>query len=187
MGRSNLPIFQSAVKPAAEYHEWDPRYPEVFRALLADLGPLPVGVELEHVGSTAIRGCGGKGVIDLIALYPEGALEATKAWLLATGLSRQGREFTRAWPEARPMYLGWYQHQDQPFMVYVHVVSRESDEVRRFRAFRDLLASRPDLVAEYCRLKQQIVAAGVTDTDEYKILKRPFMHRALGAGVSPEA
>jgi GrpB-like predicted nucleotidyltransferase (UPF0157 family) len=176
-----MTIFQNARKPDAEYREWDPRYPEVFRALLLDVGPLPDGVDIEHVGSTAIRGCGGKGVVDLLALYPEGALEATKAWLLTLGLSRQGREFTRPWPETRPMYLGWYRYQDLPVMVYVHVVSRASDDVRRFRDFRDLLAGRPDLVAEYCSLKQRIVAAGVTDTDEYKILKRPFMHRALGA------
>jgi GrpB-like predicted nucleotidyltransferase (UPF0157 family) len=174
-------IFQSASKPFAEYHEWDPRYPEVVRSLLSDLGQLPPGIAIEHVGSTAVPGCGGKGIIDLLALYPSSALEETKAWLLSLGISRQGPEFSRAWPESRPMYLGRYLFMGQPFMIYVHVLRHTSDEVRRFREFRDLLSSRPDLVAEYSRLKSQILSAGVTDTDEYAVRKRPFMHEALGA------
>jgi GrpB-like predicted nucleotidyltransferase (UPF0157 family) len=174
-------IFQSASKPIAEYHDWNPRYAEVVRCLLSDLGPLPAGIAIEHVGSTAVPGCGGKGIIDLLALYPASALEETKTWLLALGLSRQGPEFSRAWPESRPMYLGWYRQMDQPFMIYIHVVRHTSDEARRFREFRDLLSSRPDLVAEYSRLKGQIVSAGVKDTDEYAVRKRPFMQEALGA------
>jgi GrpB-like predicted nucleotidyltransferase (UPF0157 family) len=174
-------IFQSASKPVAEYHDWNPRYLEAVRCLLLDLGQLPPGVSIEHVGSTAVPGCGGKAIIDLLALHPVSALEETKAWLLSLGLSRQGPQFSRAWPESRPMYLGWYLFMRQPFMIYVHVVRHTSDETRRFREFRDLLSSRPDLIAEYCRLKRQILSAGITDTDEYAVRKRPFMHAALGA------
>jgi GrpB-like predicted nucleotidyltransferase (UPF0157 family) len=177
-----MTIFQHAVKPRAEYHDWDPRYPDVVRRLLADIGPSPAGVAFEHVGSTAVPGCGGKGIIDLLALYARGGLEQAKAWLLSLGLSRQGPEFSRAWPESRPMYLGRYLFASQPFMIYVHVVENSSDEVRRFREFRDLLSARADLVAEYTRLKREIVAAGVQDTDEYAVHKRPFIRKALGAG-----
>jgi GrpB-like predicted nucleotidyltransferase (UPF0157 family) len=179
-------IFESTTKPQAAYQEWDPRYPEVVRSLRSDLGALPAGIAIEHVGSTAVPGCGGKGVVDLLALYPEGALGETKAWLLALGLSRQGPEFSRQWPESRPMYLGSYRHLGQPFLVYVHVVRSTSDEVRRFREFRDLLSVRPDLVAEYCRVKREILSNGVTDTDEYAVRKRPFMHKALGASHTLE-
>jgi GrpB-like predicted nucleotidyltransferase (UPF0157 family)/SAM-dependent methyltransferase len=176
-----MKLFENASKPRAEYYDWDPRYPEVVRALVSEVGQLPAGVAFEHVGSTAIPGCGGKGVIDLLALYAEGALEETKRWLLSLGLARQGSEFARAWPETRPMYLGWYRHQCERFMVYVHVVRSSSDEVRRFRDFRGLLGGSPELVAEYCRLKRQILSGGVTDTDEYAAQKRAFFRTALGA------
>jgi GrpB-like predicted nucleotidyltransferase (UPF0157 family) len=179
-GPNPVTIFQGASKPIAEYHDWDPRYPEVVRCILSDLGQLPARTVIEHVGSTAVPGCGGKGIIDLLALYPDSALEETKAWLLSLGLSPQGPEFSRAWPASRPMYLGWYLFKSQPFMIYVHVVRQTSDEARRFREFRDLLSHRPDLVAEYCRRKIQILSDGVTDTDEYAVRKRPFMHEALG-------
>jgi GrpB-like predicted nucleotidyltransferase (UPF0157 family) len=174
-------IFQSTPKPNAEYNDWDPRYPEVVRSLLSEVAPCPPGVALEHVGSTAIQGCGGKGIIDLLALYPDGSLDGTKRWLLGLGLNRQGPEFSRPWPETRPMYLGSFLYLGQAFVIYVHVVRQAADEVRRFRVFRDLLCRRPDLVTEYCAIKRQILASGVTDTDDYKVKKRPFMHKALGA------
>src|SRR5688572_326039 len=110
-----VPIFEGASKPSAEYHDWDPRYLEVGLSLIGDMGPWPTGVGIEHVGSTAIQGCGGKGVIDLLATYPDGAREETKGWLLSLGLSRQGPEFSRPWPESRPMYLGSYRYGGQAF------------------------------------------------------------------------
>lgn len=58
---------------------------------------------------TGIRS-GGKGVIDLLALYLDGTLEETKRWLLGLGLARPGAEFSRPWSESRPMHLGWYQY-----------------------------------------------------------------------------
>jgi GrpB-like predicted nucleotidyltransferase (UPF0157 family) len=180
--RHPVTIFQHASKPTAEYREWDPRYAEVVTALLSDLGPPPAGTAIEHVGSTAIPGCGGKGIIDLLALFPHDGLKETKTWLLSQGLSPQGPEFSRTWPESRPMYLAQYLFRGHPFLIYVHVVRRDSDEVRRFRQFRDLLRGRPELIAEYSSLKKQILAMGVRDTDEYAVQKRPFMRKALGAG-----
>ena len=63
-------IVESASKPKAEYREWDSSYPEAVNALVNELMPNPEHVTFEHVGSTAVIGCAGKGVIDLLALYP---------------------------------------------------------------------------------------------------------------------
>jgi GrpB-like predicted nucleotidyltransferase (UPF0157 family) len=175
-----MPIFEPASKPPAEYHDWDPRYPDVVRTLTDAIGQLPEGVTFEHVGSTAVVGCGGKGVIDLLALYPEDALEPAKRHLLELGLNRQGPEFSRPWPESRPMFLGWYRYLGEPFLIYVHVVCRSSDEVRRFREFKHVLGSSAELVVEYCQLKRLILASGITDTDDYAVRKRSFFRRALG-------
>jgi len=173
------PVVAPAAKPRADYRAWDPRYPEVVRALVAALQP-PEFVSIEHVGGTAIPGCGGKGVIDLLALYRDGFLEAAKTFLLGAGFGRQGPEFARRWPEERPMYLGVYRWNAEPVLVYVHVVHQAADEVRRFRTFRERLRGDRSLVEEYGRVKQGIIAGGVTDTDDYAVAKRAFMHRVLG-------
>jgi GrpB-like predicted nucleotidyltransferase (UPF0157 family) len=174
------PLIHPAAKPFAEYHEWDPRYPEVVRSLVSALGPLPPYLKIEHVGSTSIPGSGGKRVIDLLALYEGGFLNDAKAFLLAAGFGKQGPEFSRAWPEERPMFLGSYRWLDEPFLIYIHVIDGASDEVRRYRVFKERLMQNPDRLWEYCACKRQIVTEGVRDTDDYAVRKRPFIHKALG-------
>jgi GrpB-like predicted nucleotidyltransferase (UPF0157 family) len=174
------PFIEPASKPILEFRDWDPRYPEVVKSLIAAFGP-PAHLEFEHVGSTAIPGCGGKGVLDVIALYPAGYLDAAKAFLQSVGFSRQGPEFSDPWPDERPMFLGYYRYQGVRFLVYVHVLDRASDEVRRFRDFKAFMIGNPPLLAEYCRTKRQIIRDGVTDTNEYAVRKRPFMRQVLGA------
>lgn len=179
-------LIQPASKPRAEYHEWDPRYPGVVRSFLSAMDPLPSFLGFEHVGSTAIPGAGGKRVIDLLALYEDGCLEKATAFLLGIGFGRQGPEFVRAWPDKRPMFLGLYHWSKEPFLVYVHVVQKTSDEARRFQLFKERLKGDPGLLNEYCRCKKKIVSDGVTDTDEYAALKRPFFHKVLGNEYTPK-
>jgi GrpB-like predicted nucleotidyltransferase (UPF0157 family) len=174
------PLLHPASKPPVEYHEWDPQYPNVVHSLQSALSPLPPFLTLEHVGSTAVPGCGGKRVIDLLALYEDGFLGEAKAFLLAVGFGRQGPEFSRAWPKERPMYLGLYHWLDEPYLIYTHVVHRTSDEVRRFRMFKERLMKNPGLIKEYCACKQQIVTEGIRNTDDYAVRKRLFIHKALG-------
>ena len=174
------PLLHPASKPSAEYHEWDPRYPKVVHSLLSALSPLPQFLTVEHIGSTSVPGCGGKRIIDLLALYEDGFLNVARTFLLSVGFGRQGPEFSRAWPEERPMYLGLYHWNDEPFLIYVHVVHHASDEVRRFRTFKERLMQHPELVKKYCACKRQIITAGATDTDDYAVRKRSFIHQALG-------
>ena len=181
IGFDMQPLIEPAFKPKAEYHDWDFRYLEVVRSLVSAMSPLPPFLAFEHVGSTAITGCGGKGVIDLFALYKDGFLEEAKHYLLAVGFRRQGSGFSHPWPEHRPMFFGNYRWKNDLFLIYVHIIHYESDEVRRFRTFKERLAANPELISEYCELKRKIVFAGQQDTDEYKLQKRPFMHKVLGA------
>jgi GrpB-like predicted nucleotidyltransferase (UPF0157 family) len=180
MAKNMLPLIEPGSKPAAECHAWDPRYPDVVRSFVAALSPLPRHLSIEHVGSTAIPGCDGKRVIDLIALYEDGFLEEVKGRLLSVGFVRQGTGFSHPWPDDRPMYLGFYRWSGDRFLVYVHVVHQASDEVQRFRTFKARLLQSPDLIAEYCSCKRRIIADGITDTDCYAVRKRAFIHKVLG-------
>ena len=173
-------IVHSTTKPKAEYREWDPLKPAAVKALVRDLMPLPEYMSIEHVGSSAVPGCGGKGVIDLLALYQESYLAASKEFLLSAGFCPQGQEFLRPWPNDRPMLLGAFRWNERVFTIYVHVVNICSDEVRRFRLFRDRLSKDAGLVAAYCEVKRSIISDGVTDTDEYAVRKRQIVHQILG-------
>src|SRR5947208_4820606 len=94
-------------RPAA-CHEYDNRSAEVAREVAALIEPHLPGAVVEHVGSTAVPGCAGKGVVDLMLLYPDGQLAAAPGLLDAVGFQRQaGRD---PFPEERPMRVGSLVH-----------------------------------------------------------------------------
>src|SRR5262249_23014880 len=125
-------------------------------------------------GSTAVPGCAGKGVVDLMLVYPEGKLEAARDVLDALGFQRQS---TRdPFPEERPMRVGSLEHDGSVYRLHVHVIAAGSPEVAQLLGFRDRLRADPRLVAAYVARKREIVAAGVTDSVEYCERKGAFFH-----------
>ena len=173
-------FFTPARKVEAAYHNWHSGYLLAAAHIIDITGCAPHPGTFEHVGSTAVPGCGGKGVMDMLYLYPAGALNDSVTYLLDLGLVRQGDEFAHRWPDSRPMLLGTVMHDSQEYVVYVHVVASESDEVRRFRQFRSLLCESPAHVERYNETKKGIVAMGIINTDQYVVMKRPIMHEILG-------
>jgi GrpB-like predicted nucleotidyltransferase (UPF0157 family) len=85
----------------AIFGEYDPRAPEIAQLLKQAIEQREPRVIVDHIGSTAVPGCRGKGVIDLAVTYAAGDLEFAKAAIDALGFQRQtGRE---PFPETRPM------------------------------------------------------------------------------------
>jgi GrpB-like predicted nucleotidyltransferase (UPF0157 family) len=153
--------------------EWDERAP----AVAAELGKLIESAapfaHVEHIGSTAVPGCAGKGIIDLLVTYPEGALETTKAALAALGFQPQtGRD---PFPEERPMRKGAFAFQGAVWRVHAHVVAAASEECGTLRAFRDRLRADPALREAYVAEKRAMVARGISDSLEYCYAKEAFI------------
>jgi GrpB-like predicted nucleotidyltransferase (UPF0157 family) len=85
-------------------HDYDPRAGEVAgRVARLITARLPT-VQVEHIGSTAVPGCAGKGIVDLMVLYPEGQLEAVKEALAVLGFQRQ--TVGHLFPESRSAIEG---------------------------------------------------------------------------------
>jgi GrpB-like predicted nucleotidyltransferase (UPF0157 family) len=158
-------------------HPYDSQAPEVAR-ILRDLirGVLP-DVEVEHVGSTSVSGCAGKGYIDLMVLYSDGALEATKAGLAALGYQPQTSR--DPFPEERPMRVGSFVFGGKKYSIHAHVIAMNSPEVEEFRRFREMLKADARLLEEYVVVKRRILAAGVSDSVEYAVNKGVFVEGVL--------
>src|SRR5215469_12963565 len=101
---NNAPIIGPYEAMPAACHEHDPRAMEVARRVGALIESHLPDVVVEHVGSTSVPGCAGKGVVDLMVGYPPGRLAAVRDTLDALGFQRQtSRE---PFPEERPMRTG---------------------------------------------------------------------------------
>lgn len=173
------PPIQPYLAVPAACLDYDPRAPQVAQRIAELVTARLPEVLVEHVGSTAVPGCAGKGVIDLMVVYLPGRLEDAKAVLADLGFQRQG---TRdPFPEDRPLRTGAIAHDGALFRLHAHVIAQDSPEVAEFRQFRDQLRADPDLVATYVARKRAIIANGITDTVDYAEVKGEFVQAALKA------
>ena len=165
------------VKLPAVCEEWDARAPEVALRLAELITEKLPDVLVEHIGSSSIPGCAGKGVIDLQVLYSPGELQAVKDALAVLGFQPQvSRD---PWPEERPMRCGSIAHDGTTYRIHAHVIAADSPEVATNRAFRDRLRADPALRDAYVARKRAILASGVTDSLDYSIIKGDFVQGVL--------
>jgi mannose-6-phosphate isomerase-like protein (cupin superfamily)/GrpB-like predicted nucleotidyltransferase (UPF0157 family) len=142
------------------------------------------GVVAEHFGSTAVPGCAGKGVVDLMVLYQPGQLPQVREGLDTLGFQRQtGRD---PFPEERPMRIGSIEYDGTWFLLHAHVIVLNSPEVAELRSFRDRLLGDAALLDQYVALKRRIIAEGVTDSLDYCIRKGEFIAGVLRCGDIPK-
>jgi GrpB-like predicted nucleotidyltransferase (UPF0157 family) len=163
--------------PPAAFHPYDPNSAVVAgRVSRLITSGFPEGA-VEHIGSTAVPDCGGKGVIDLLLMYPAGRLEAAKHALASLGFQRDPRP--GIFSEERPMRIGSVRHHDVRYRLHVHVIAADSPEARRLQIVCDALRDDPALVQEYSQLKQALIERGTTDGPEYSEAKSDFIRRVL--------
>ena len=163
--------------PGAVCNEYDPRAPEAAREIIQIIAVRDPSLTVEHVGSSAVPHCDGKGNLDILVLYEPGAVERAKAVLDDLGFQKQTSR--DPFPEDRPMRVGSWTFQGKEYPIHAHVVSRDSAEAGELIRFRDRLRSDPALCAAYIARKREIIKAGVADSVEYSILKGSFVQEVL--------
>ena len=151
---------------------YDIRFPLIAAQVASLIQDRIVNLAVEHIGSTAVPGCGGKGVIDIMVVCASEFLERVKDLLADLGFQPQA---TRdAFPESRPMRVGALRHEGQQFRIHAHVLGSGAPEIAELLAFRDRLRGNAALRASYETCKQTILAAGVTDSVAYAKAKARF-------------
>ncbi len=171
--------------PLAAFRPYDPRYPVVAERVAGLIRERMAEVVVEHVDSTAVPGCAGKGVVDLMVLYPPGHLAAARD--AVDGLGFQRHVAPGAFPEERPVRIGTIVHDGDTFRLHVHIIAADSPEVAEQRRFRDRLRADPALVAAYVARKRAVLAEGVVDGGGYNRGKESFIQGVLGGPVPGSA
>ena len=133
----------------ASYGDYDAGVVDAARALADGICRQDTRLRVEHIGSTAVPGCRGKGYIDLLLTYPDGHLDAAKAALETLGFGRQSSR--DPFPEERPMRVGTVVHEGRRFPVHVHVVAATAPEAAELLWFRDRLRADETLRANEAR------------------------------------
>ena len=170
------PILEYEVQPP-KYVEYDPAVVYVAGRVIALIESAAPWVKVEHIGSTAVPGCAGKGIVDLVALYRVGRLAATRKAIDALGFQPQRAGHT--FPEDRPMRVGAIEHEGRVFRLHVHIVAEDSEEVGQLRHFRDALRADSALRDDYETKKRAILQTGQSEPVGYTRAKGEFINAVL--------
>ncbi|NBC09234.1 MAG: GrpB family protein [Bacteroidetes bacterium] len=175
--------------PIAEYDPaWQARFAEeaaVLSECLSSLSP-----RIEHIGSTAVKGLGGKPIIDILVGCPgDGALDEVVPALLSAGYCyyacyadrfKDRRFFARLSNHSAQAFPDVEQLPDRtahPPTHHVHVVAYDSVFWKRHLAFRDYLRQHPIARDAYFRMKVKL-AKGVWEShNDYAKAKGEFIRR----------
>ena len=128
-------------------------------------------LEVEHIGSTAVPGLPGKGIVDLGTEADPDDIPAITAAMYELGFGPQpGPD---AWPATRPMHVGSIVEDGATFLVHFHVHPRGVGDLAKDLRFRDALRADPALRDGYARVKSQIVGPGgiAADRAQYQAEK----------------
>jgi len=158
---------------------YDPRAPAVATTVADMITALLPTVTVEHFGSTAVPGCAGKGVIDLMILYHDRAVE-----LVTDQLDRLGFQWVQRQaqlPDEWPKGMGAVSYAGSVFRLHIHVLPQAHPMVMTNRAFRDQLRGDPQLIAAYVACKQSLIALGTTEPTAYTQAKMPFISAIMGS------
>lgn len=173
---SDLFVCRYLYRPAA-YDEYDPRAPRVAAWVRDFIEAEDDRLQVEHIGSTAVPGCGGKGIIDLLLVHPPGGLDVARGILTRLGFQRHTGSYP--FPQDRPMRVAAVRYDGTEFPVHIHLLAAGSPEIEMFRAFRDYLRANPRVVAAYTARKRAIIASELTDRLEYTEAKGVFCRQVL--------
>lgn len=137
-----------------EIKKYDPKFPDIFqkekKRLTKILAATRANFEIEHIGSTAIPGLDGKGVIDIMIVLDDfSQKDSVLSALIDSGLYHK----ETAGSEGR-IFLSDRPLSSDKVRFHYHIVSKDSKDHKEPIFFRDELIKDPTKAKEYLKLKK---------------------------------
>jgi|SRR3989338_10139381 len=146
------------------FHKYDAAYEKSFLKEKKKLQKIVDG-QIEHIGSTAVVGLGGKGIIDIAI----GAVDLKKAKeKLAKSYEYRAKASTRE----RLFFRKGY-----PAEVHIHLVKLNSRDWKEMIALRNYLRKNPKTALEYAKIKKAAVAKAKGSGKTYRKIKDSFVEK----------
>ncbi len=153
---------------------YDPGFPRVFGLLVSLIRDEDERLVVEHVGSTAVPGCAGKGVIDVLILV-HGEDQLLDASRVIQHIGFENHDFGQGYPGAR----GAITYDGTLFRVHIQILPQGSAKAREMWDFRELLRDDSELLAQYEARKHSLITAGINRNPEYTNGKNSLIQGAL--------
>jgi len=143
---------------AAVVRPWDPRMAAAADRIIELVHGVRPDLVIEHIGSTAVPGLPGKGIIDLGAEADPADIPAITEALFGLGFGPQPGP--NPWPTTRPMHVGSIVEDGEEYRIHFHVHPRGNGDLAKDLRFRDALRADSQLRDAYAGRKQAIAGPG---------------------------
>lgn len=158
------------------------KFAKAFEKKKQEIVVIAKDVEIHHIGSTAVRGLGGKGIIDIMI----GVKNWQGADKLITGLKQIG--FDHVHPKEKGKIFLSSVKGSGLGDFHVHMVIIGSVTYRNFLAFRDYLRKHPKEAKNYFKLKLVLHKEAKGERAVYTKMKSSYikgiLKKAICRGIS---
>ena len=161
-----------------EIEDYDPSWPGRFGAEAARLAEIVAGLELHHIGSTAVPGLAAKPIIDMMAEVDD--LDEFVPALVERGGYQCPAAYNATLTGRRWLCRPSAAHRTH----HLHLVA-DPDELTRHLHFRDTLRNDPQLASEYAALKRDLAERMAEDREGYTAAKAAFVKQGQRFSPTP--
>ena len=137
--------------------------------------------QIEHVGSTAVAGLGGKGIVDIMI-----GTKKDKMMNFVKQAEKLGYKYIpqASYPNRLFLHKPYPEDFDKETTYHLHVANIDSDDWKDTIAFRDYLRAHPEDLEKYAQIKQQAANAANEDKETYMRIKESFIQEILRKTVT---
>jgi len=156
-----------------KFVEYKNNYPKLFEKEREKLKKIIPSSRIEHIGSTAVKNLGGKGIIDILVSVVKKDLEKSKDKLVNSDyfLSKTGGDKNRIFFEKE---YGFFKKRK----VHIHLTFINSKIYKEAIKFRNSLRKNKNLREKYSNIKQKAISLGKKNKD-YRKFKEKFIREVL--------
>lgn len=158
---------------------YDSKAPEIFDEIKQFIHKLiPYPIEVEHVGSTAVVGLGGKGIVDILIITKQEYMQKIIKLFESVGYRFNPEPGFGTFPE-RLFISGSYKYKERELHVHFHITFLGSNEHRDKLLFRNYLRRHSDEAKRYYELKKRWSIEAGSDRPKYTELKTSYINEVL--------
>ena len=154
---------------------YNPKYTEIYQAVKILVETRCDGVEVVHIGSTAVDDLRGKPMVDLLAVTGDPELRRVQAALEMVGFHRRA-----VWTDTddKPYVCGSVRR-GGVFNVNIHVCNENSPRHHGLVQFRDILRNHEQARRRYEKAKDDAHSVSPGDAEAYNEAKAPVIRAIL--------
>lgn len=159
-----------------KFKPYDSIYPKLYKKEEADLRKALIKTaRIEHVGSTAVKGLGGKGIIDILIFVKEKQITRCLQQLVEIGYEYKPDHIG---DDKRKFFQKRIINKGNERRIHVHLTT-DKGFLNSFIAFRDYLRKDKKTMEKYSKIKKQGSKIAKMDKLKYANHKSSFLKETI--------